>query len=329
MKFSKGFVAPNDAALFHGHVAAGNSFQAAEFVRANCVGRVPVGWWSHCLACKDDDLLDDYLLGAKNSEDFSEEDYGLDEVRALVERRDVPLHHNQDLDDGFWRVSWFLRNQLVEERPAQDYLTVEGEYQHVHAGNEPRADQISTGKQIEIRTGRDFATYVHKDHPLRQWSIVIDDLIRQKVPVNLPGADDFTKLVFLNGLVGEVLARAWVLSFYLKWLHVLLRAEELAHKQGKLLPQAYAEGCPLHPTRPGMHPFMSRAAEAALLEVVGYSYVLPTERTVAHELDLYCANIDFGRLWAGVHVRKDGETCRPLAANLGQRVAREHIQRSQ
>ena len=90
-----------------------------------------------------------------------------------------------------------------------------------------------------------------------------------------------------------------------------------------LLPMAYAEGCPSHPSFPAGHPCLSGAAATALKAFFDESFVIsnPVQAspdglslvpydgpplTVGGELNKLAANIARGRDAAGVHWRSDG-----------------------
>lgn len=103
------------------------------------------------------------------------------------------------------------------------------------------------------------------------------------------------------------------------------RALELTHDAHGtwLLPQAYAEGTPLHPAYPAGHAVIAGACATVLKAFFDESWpiddpVLPTadgsalepyrgsSLTVGGELDKLATNIAFGRNAAGVHWRSDG-----------------------
>jgi hypothetical protein len=90
----------------------------------------------------------------------------------------------------------------------------------------------------------------------------------------------------------------------------------------RLLPQAYIEGCPTHPSYPAGHGTLAGTGVTALKAVVNEAYVLPAPvvpsrdgsrlepykgppLTLGSELDKLAANIALGRGTAGVHFRSD------------------------
>lgn len=325
LKFSKGFKSVRSALTFRDLVMADEPFQAREYLRANCAGLLPVGWDALCISVEDRKMIDDWIFHTQHEVDYRLDDGELEHVCKVSARRDVPLSENADLGEGYSELSYFLRDILVEERPMKDYLLDEKEYDRVHAGLGMLQEQVTTGALTTIKTGRDLATYVHSDNPFRAWGNVVEDLIDLGVPVDLPGGGDFAKRVFLNGLIGEVIGRAWVAAFYLKYKYMFIRPEELARARGGLLPIAYAEGCPLHSSRPSGHSFIASALEAAFLAVVGYSFEMPTGKSLGEELALKRSNVEVGRIYGGVHFEDDNTVARPLAYRLGRQIAMNRL----
>jgi len=89
-----------------------------------------------------------------------------------------------------------------------------------------------------------------------------------------------------------------------------------------LLPQAYPEGCPLHPSYPAGHAAIAGACSVVLKACFDGSMLLPGcvepsadglklvarpdySPTVGDELDKLAFNIGMGRDWAGIHYRSD------------------------
>ena len=101
-----------------------------------------------------------------------------------------------------------------------------------------------------------------------------------------------------------------------------------------LLPMAYAEGCPLHPSYPSGHAAIAGACVTVLKAFFDEDFVIPqpveasddgltlhsyaqSPLTVGGELNKLAANISLGRDTAGVHWRSDGIE----GMNLGETVA--------
>src|SRR5262249_24735613 len=89
-----------------------------------------------------------------------------------------------------------------------------------------------------------------------------------------------------------------------------------------LLPQAYPEGSPLHPSYPSGHAVIAGACSVVLKACFDGSMLLPGcvestadglslvpcvdySPTVADEVDKLAFNIAMGRNWAGIHYRSD------------------------
>lgn len=166
-------------------------------------------------------------------------------------------------------------------------------------------------------------------------------------------------------LVARVAALALRSAWFHKWLvHRQLRPEELGgrvHRQragagtfpihetllaspvldlvferhrSYLLPQAYPEGCPLHPAYPAGHAAVSGACATVLKAFFDETFPVddPVEPTtdglalkpwagpalaVGGELDKLAGNVAYGRGWAGIHWRSDSTA----GLALGEQVA--------
>jgi hypothetical protein len=103
-----------------------------------------------------------------------------------------------------------------------------------------------------------------------------------------------------------------------------------------LLPQAYPEGCPLHPSYPAGHAVIAGACVTALKACFDESYVVPqpvaaaadglsllpyrgADLTIGGELDKLASNVALGRNFAGIHWRSDATA----GLLLGEQVAIE------
>ena len=107
-----------------------------------------------------------------------------------------------------------------------------------------------------------------------------------------------------------------------------------------LLPQAYPEGCPTHPSYPAGHAVIGGACVTVLKACLDESYVLPepvvasadglsllpwkgAELTVGGELDKLASNIVMGRNFAGLHWRSDALDGLLLGEEVAIRVLEE------
>ena len=101
-----------------------------------------------------------------------------------------------------------------------------------------------------------------------------------------------------------------------------------------LLPQAYAEGCPLHPSYPSGHATVAGACSAMLKAFFDETQILTdcvvasadgtaltpyddTALTVGGEINKLAFNVAMGRDFAGIHYRSDAEA----GLRLGEDVA--------
>ena len=93
------------------------------------------------------------------------------------------------------------------------------------------------------------------------------------------------------------------------------------------MPQLFPEGAPAHPSWPSAHATIAGACVTAIKAVFDDSQeVMTPDRTKYEklnvELDKFASNIAFGRNFAGVHYRSDGED----GINLGEEVAIRYLQ---
>lgn len=225
-----------------------------------------------------------------------------------------------------------------------------------------------------IRNGRDLGEYVHRDFtyqaPLSACLILLkmgalpDGANPYKHSRTQSGFATFGPPALLS-LLASVTQAALSACWYQKWLvHRRLRPEEMGgrveiHRQGKaryplhadlldsaamaatlrrrgnaLLPAAYPEGCPTHPSYPAGHAAIAGACSTVLKAFFDESYVLPepvvaspdglslqpwrgAPLTLGNELDKLASNIAHGRNFAGVHWRADSDA----GIRLGERVA--------
>jgi hypothetical protein len=101
-----------------------------------------------------------------------------------------------------------------------------------------------------------------------------------------------------------------------------------------LLPQAYPEGSPLHPSYPSGHAVIAGACSVVLKACFDGSMLLPGcvepggdglslvpcpgySPTIGDEIDKLAFNVAMGRNWAGIHYRSDADA----GIRLGEEVA--------
>jgi hypothetical protein len=107
-----------------------------------------------------------------------------------------------------------------------------------------------------------------------------------------------------------------------------------------LLPQAYPEGCPLHPSYPAGHAAIAGACSVVLKACFDASMLLPGcvepspdglslvarseySPTVGDEINKLAFNIAMGRDWAGIHYRSDAIVGLQLGEDVGISVLQD------
>jgi hypothetical protein len=118
----------------------------------------------------------------------------------------------------------------------------------------------------------------------------------------------------------------------------LQRSQEKFHSG--LLPQAYPDGCPIHPAYPAGHAATAGACVTILKALFDGSYVFPEPveptregdltkpyrgpgLTVSGELEKLASNISFGRNFAGIHWRSDASSGLALGETVALQLLRE------
>jgi hypothetical protein len=225
-----------------------------------------------------------------------------------------------------------------------------------------------------IRNGRDLGEYVHRDFTYQAFlgaclialklGTLPDGGNPYKHSRTQSGFTTFGQpyLLYLIAVVTQVALKA---CWYQKWMvHRRLRPEELGGRveahlrktaeyplsselfdsaaieevRGRygtaLLPQAYPEGCPTHPSYPAGHAVIAGACVTALKACFDESHEIPEPvvasadglsllpyqgppLTVGGELDKLAGNISYGRDFAGLHWRSDAAD----GLRLGEAVA--------
>lgn len=240
------------------------------------------------------------------------------------------------------------------------------------AVSKPGAPATPPGRYIA--TGRDLAAFVHSDFTYQAHLNACLALLHMGAPLDPgnPYAGARTQVqgvTFGSAHILDLVARAALEAvravWYQKWLvHRRLRPEAFGgrihnHRTGAapypihadlfrspvldraarqhgsyLLPLAYPEGAPLHPSYPAAHVTIAGACVTMLKAFFDESFTLPQPvvagadgsgllpyggppLTVGGELNKLASNIHFGRDFAGVHYRSDGMA----GALLGEAVA--------
>lgn len=257
--------------------------------------------------------------------------------------------------------------------PAVDYLTGFADWLSVQNGALTGVNRFD-GPPRYIRNGRDLGEYVHRDFTDQAFlgaclaalkmGTLPDGGNPYKHSRTQSGFTTFGQ-PYLIYLLAAVTQSALKVTWYQKWMvHRRLRPEELGgriemHRERKtemplhdslfasaaleetrrrngsaLLPQAYPEGCPTHPSYPAGHAVIAGACATVLKACLDESHVIPdpvmasadglslvpyqgSQLTVGGELDKLAANVAFGRNFAGIHWRSDGIE----GLRLGEEVA--------
>ncbi len=246
-----------------------------------------------------------------------------------------------------------------------DYLTDVTSFRACQDGKGPFAKNVIAGTSY-IKNGRDLGAYVKVDTVGQANFIAALWMLANGVPFNpgnpyLTSTNQAGSLTFGNQhiltLLNEVSIVALRACFYQKWfVHRHVRPEEygeLVHntltglakypihgdllnsqavksvfsKYGTyLLPAAYPEGCPQHPSYPEAHGSVAGAGVTALKAFFDESFVMPNpmvpsddgqsllpytgsdagDITVGGELNKVANNVALGRDMAAVHWRSDG-----------------------
>ncbi len=233
-----------------------------------------------------------------------------------------------------------------------NYMTTVNQFLQIWDGLQP-TQKIQLGPIRYLSTLRDLASYIHKDPPyqpffnacliIQQMNVpysFISDRQNQKSFVSLGAIDIFDLMMRATKLSMDT-------SWLRKWTLLRLRPEEagyqlelnpnlfptslinnpiikLANPNNSLLPQAYAEGSPLHPSFPAGHATIASACCTILKAFYDNDFVITnplvvsnngssldpytlTPLTLSNELDKLVSNCALGRNSAGIHYRSDGD----------------------
>jgi hypothetical protein len=262
-------------------------------------------------------------------------------------------------------------------RPGTDYLTQYSDWLASQNGVMPEQTVQFERERHFIQSGRDLAAYVHIDVLFQAYFNACLIMFELGVPFNAgnPYNRSATQDGFgtFGGphaitILSEVATRALKAVWYQKWfVHRHLRPEEFggrvhnrltgaasyplhpsvlnsraAHEVFRqfgsyLLPQAFPEGCPLHPAYGAGHATVAGACVTILKAFFNESFVIPEpvvpgpgghtlrpytgpgadRLTVGGELNKLAANVALGRNFAGIHWRADYTE----SVQLGEAVA--------
>ena len=271
-----------------------------------------------------------------------------------------------------------VNQQYAAYQPTIDYMTDAASWLRVQNGQGPFEENTLDRKPRYIRNGRDLSAYVHFDGPYQPYLAAALWMMQNDVMPNVgnPYNKSHTQEGFQTfggphvlSLLAEVSNRALKAVWFHKWyVHRTLRPEAyggLVHwtmngtreypvhsdvlnsqavanvysKYGSyLLPNAYPEGCPQHPSYGQGHAAIAGACVTILkaffstdtvtffdpveasrdgLSLVPYKGPDVWQMSVTNELHKLAGNIGMARNMAGIHWRSDYDQ----ALLLGEMVA--------
>jgi hypothetical protein len=251
--------------------------------------------------------------------------------------------------------------------PGVDYLTTFAAWLAVQNGQGPFPANSLASTTSYIKNGRDLGAYVHLDTPFQAYLVAAQWLLTHGAPLNpgnpyltitnQAGVQTFGSQYIID-LLGEVSNRALKAMWYQKWfVHRTLRpiaygglvqntmtgaADYPLHKEvlnsqavdqtfikygTYLLPTAYPEGNPQHPSYAEGHGVIAGACVTALKAYFNDTFVIADpvvasdngqsllpytgadagQITVGGELNKLADNVALGRDIAGAHWRSDAE----------------------
>lgn len=273
-----------------------------------------------------------------------------------------------------------VEQRLRTTVPGRDYLTDFDDFLAVQNGTLPGPDAFDDRARY-IRNMRDLGQYVHMDVLFQSFFNAALILFGYQAPLDLGNPysisttqEGFATLgcPYIMGMLAEVASRALRAVWYQKWfVHRTLRPEAYAglvhltasgkraypiHEEAMaskahaalydrngtyLLPQAFPEGSPAHPSYGAGHATVAAACATFLKAVFDEQYMMPhpviADREgdnllryngrdadamhIGGELNKLAMNVGVGRNMAGVHWRSDMDA----SFKLGEEVAISYI----
>ncbi len=261
-----------------------------------------------------------------------------------------------------------------------DYLTAFTDWMTCQNGQGPFGPNAIDPQRRYVRSGRDLAAYVHVDVLFEAYFNACLYLIDSGAPLNpgnpyLASANQQGFGTFgaphIKALVAEVATRALKTVWHQKWLvHRVLRPEaygglvhltmagtqsypvhpdvlnsaavqqDFSANGTYLLPMAFPEGCPQHPSYGQGHGTVAGACATIVKAFFDDTYVLPNpvvpsadglsllpysgpDLTLGGEMNKLAANIAIGRNHAGVHWRSDYQESLKLGEALAISILKD------
>lgn len=263
--------------------------------------------------------------------------------------------------------------------PGLDYLAGRESWLEIQNGGLSGVNRFEP-QLLFLRNGRDLGEYVHRDFSYQPYLAACLQALKWGTPPDggNPYKHSRTQSAFatfgqpyLLALLASVTQASLAACWYQKWrVHRRLRPEEMGGRievarRGELevplpagllksaalaeieknfgaalLPQAYPEGCPIHPSYPAGHAVIAGACVTVLKACLDESHVVPKPvvpssdglALLAHrgqalsiggELDKLAANVSLGRNFAGIHWRSDAAAGLRLGEEIAIRLLRE------
>jgi len=282
----------------------------------------------------------------------------------------------------FWKETPFgaetIDRRMRTAAAGTDYMTAYSEWLAIQNGAPARAESFDPTPRY-IRSGRDLATWVHRDVLFQAYFEALLVLFQIGAPAdpNNPYTASRNQIgfgtlgdPFIASVLCAVATRALKAVWFQKWyVHRRLRPEvfagrihnhknlnavyaihreilnasvldELVRRNGTyLLPMAFPEGSPFHPSFGAGHATVAGACVTILKAFFDESFVIPDPveadsdgvrlhtysgppLTVGGELDKLASNVAIGRNIAGVHWRSDATE----SLKLGEEIAIRFLQ---